>query len=160
MPETEARSFALEAAEPLLQLADKSDAVLLGPGLSQHLETAELVRRLSAEIERPLALDADGLNAFEGRSDELPSRPAPTLLTPHPAEMARLTGSSISDIQTDRPTAARALAEDLGLVVALKGASTVTATPEGEALRDDENFAFVNVWEYKGPDQEIGRAHV
>jgi len=133
MPETAARSFSIEAAEALLQLAENSDAVLLGPGLSRHPETSELARRLVAEIQRPLALDADGLNAFEGRAGELSARPAPTVLTPHPGEMAQLTGSSISEIQADRPASARSLAQELALVVVLKGASTVTAAPDGEA---------------------------
>ena len=133
MPETEARTLAAEAAEALLELAGDADAVLVGPGLSQHPATAELARRIAAEVDRPLALDADGLNAFAGRAGELSERPAATVLTPHPGEMARLTESSISEIQADRPTAARVLAQELNLTVMLKGAGTVTAAPDGQA---------------------------
>jgi hydroxyethylthiazole kinase-like uncharacterized protein yjeF len=133
MPETDARSLATGAAEPLLEFAQGVDAVLMGPGLSQHPETAELVRRLAAELHVPLALDADGLNAFAGRSGELAGRPAATVLTPHPGEMARLTGQSIAQIQADRPAAARSLAAELDLTVVLKGAATVTADPHGQA---------------------------
>lgn len=133
MPETEARSLALAAEEELAGAAAGVDAVVLGPGLSQHEETAELARRLALRIEAPLLIDADGLNAFAGLAAELADRPGATVLTPHPGEMARLTGLSIGAIGADRLAAARALAEQSGAVVVLKGAGTVTAAPDGEA---------------------------
>jgi len=133
MPETEARSPALAAEEPIAEFAADMDAVVLGPGLSQHEESAELARRLAARIEPPMLIDADGLNAFAGRVEELGDRPGPTVLTPHPGEMSRLTGRSIGDIQADRLGSARAAAEATGAVVVLKGAGTVTASPDGEA---------------------------
>jgi NAD(P)H-hydrate epimerase len=133
MPETDARSLALAAEEPLLEFADGMDAVVLGPGLSQNDESAELARRLAAQLELPMMIDADGLNAFAGQPDALAERPAPTVLTPHPGEFARLADREISEIQADRPQAARELAERSGCVVLLKGAGTVTAAPDGEA---------------------------
>lgn len=133
MPETDSRSLALAAQDELLAAASGVDAVVLGPGLSQHPETAELVRRLVARIEAPLVIDADGLNAFAGRVGELTARSAATVLTPHPGEMARLTGEPTGAIQADRLAAARSLAAQTGAVVVLKGAGTVTAAPDGEA---------------------------
>ncbi|MCD6359732.1 MAG: NAD(P)H-hydrate dehydratase [Armatimonadetes bacterium] len=132
MPETEAGSLSPEAGEALLEAAATVDAALLGPGVSQHPDTAELMRRLAVEIETPVVIDADGLNAFAGRADELARRSAPAILTPHPGEMARLTGASIAEVSADRPAAARALAAETGAVVVLKGAGTVTAAPDGE----------------------------
>lgn len=133
MPETPERSLAPAAEEPIAQFAEGVDAVVLGPGLSQHGETAELARRLAARTTLPMLIDADGLNAFAGRVDELSERPAPTVLTPHPGEFARLTGRQIAEIQADRPKAARELAGRIGCVVLLKGAGTVIAAPDGSA---------------------------
>ncbi len=132
LPETVDRSLALEAEAELLAQAAEVDAVVLGPGVSQHPETAELVRRLARALPVPTVIDADGLNAFAGRAEELADRPAPTILTPHPGEMSRLTGRSIAEISADRPAAARELAAHTGAVVVLKGAGTVTCAPEGE----------------------------
>lgn len=132
MPETDARSLALAAEEPIVELAAGMDAVVLGPGLSQHEETAELARKLAARIELPMIIDADGLNAFAARAGELIGRAAPTVLTPHPGELSRLTGQPIAQIQSDRVAAARAAAAMTGTVVVLKGAGTVTAAPDGE----------------------------
>ncbi len=133
MPETEARSLALAAEEPIAEMAAGMDAVVLGPGLSQHDETGELARRLATRLELPMVIDADGLNAFTGRVEELRAREIPAVITPHPGEMARLTGRSIGDIQADRLTSAREVAEASHAVVVLKGAGTVIAAPDGEA---------------------------
>ncbi len=133
MPETAGRSLALEAEDAIAEFAEGMDAVALGPGLSRHEATAELARRLARRIKLPMVIDADGLNAFAGRVDELRERPAPTVLTPHPGEFARLTGRQIAEIEADRPRSARELAERTGCVVLLKGAGTVIADPGGEA---------------------------
>jgi NAD(P)H-hydrate epimerase len=126
-------ALALAALEPLLAAAAGQSAVALGPGIGRAPETEELVRRLALALERPLLLDADGLNAFEGRIDELATRPAPTVLTPHPGELARLLGTDTAAIQSDRLAAARAAARRAGAVVALKGRGTIVAAPDGEA---------------------------
>ncbi|MFP4250643.1 MAG: NAD(P)H-hydrate dehydratase [Armatimonadota bacterium] len=133
MPETDERSLALAAEEQIAEFAEGMDAVVLGPGLSQNEESAELARRLAARLDLPMMIDADGLNAFAERADELAERSAPTVLTPHPGEFARLSGREIGEIQSDRPRAARDLAERTGCVVLLKGACTVTADRDGHA---------------------------
>ncbi len=131
MPETDERTLALAAEEPIVEFAEDMDAVVLGPGLSGNDESAELARRLAARLEAPMLIDADGLNAFAGKADGLAERPAPTVLTPHPGEFARLADREIADIQEDRPQAARELAERTGCVTLLKGAGTVIAAPDG-----------------------------
>jgi len=77
-------------------------------------------------------LDADGLNAFEGKAHELDGRARTLVLTPHPGEMARLTGLNTSAIQRDRINVARSFARDHGLILVLKGDRTVVAQPDGE----------------------------
>ena len=108
-------------------------ALAVGPGLGTGGERRGLVDRLlDARGERPVLLDADGLNVWEGRSGELAGRLGPgDLLTPHPGELARLTGSNVEAITADPAGAAREAAASLGGTVLLKGAPSVVAPPEG-----------------------------
>jgi len=132
LPETVQGSLDQEAMDEILEFAEGCDAVALGPGLSQVPETAELARQLIERISVPLVVDADGLNACAGASEALQSRKTPTVITPHPGELSRITGQSIADIQQDRVSAARQAAHDLQCIVVLKGAGTVTANPDGQ----------------------------
>ncbi|MEM9594171.1 MAG: NAD(P)H-hydrate dehydratase [Acidobacteriota bacterium] len=121
-----------DAAETALAAAADKAAVAVGPGLGQGDGARACVDLLVAEVDRPLVLDADALNLLAGRLDALRRRPAPTVLTPHPGEMARLLGQTTEQIQADRPAAALAAAEKSGAVVVLKGHRTLVATPEGD----------------------------
>ena len=80
-----------------------------------------------------MVLDADGLNAFEGRTDELSGKGRVLVITPHPGEMARLAGCSIADVQKDRLGVARRFARQHELMVVLKGHRTLVVQPDGEA---------------------------
>jgi NAD(P)H-hydrate epimerase len=133
MPETAERTLAIAALEPVLARAAAADVIALGPGLSRHREAAELARRVVAETDRPLVIDADGLNAFEGHTDSLLRAPGARVLTPHLGEMQRLTGVGAGDLEARRIDAAREWAQRWRCVVVLKGAPTVTASPEGLA---------------------------
>jgi len=131
---TEAKGLARAAEKEILELAAARDVVALGPGLGREDETVELVRSLVARLERPLVVDADGLFALEGHLDALHDRAAPTVLTPHPGEAARLLGTTTTRLGDDRLAAARSLAAQSRAVVVLKGAGTVVAAPEGDVL--------------------------
>jgi hydroxyethylthiazole kinase-like uncharacterized protein yjeF len=131
LPDTTERALAGRAEAPLMRLAAERDAVGLGPGLGESAETAKLVRSVVVDLDRPLALDADGLNALDAEPGLLARRVAQTVLTPHPGEAARLLGSRAADVNRDRVGAARTLAERSGAVVILKGAASVIAGPEG-----------------------------
>jgi hydroxyethylthiazole kinase-like uncharacterized protein yjeF len=115
---------------------EKGKSVLaIGPGLGAELETAECIRELVRETELPVILDADGLNAFDGRADELGERKAEFLaITPHPGEMARLLGCSIREVQADRLKAAREAAQRWNAHVILKGFHTLISSPQGDVL--------------------------
>ena len=78
-------------------------------------------------------MDADGLNAFEGRSDELSGKGRTLVITPHPGEMARLAGCTVADVQKDRSGMARKFAREHELIVVLKGHRTLVVRPDGEA---------------------------
>jgi NAD(P)H-hydrate epimerase len=119
-----------EAVERALELARARDAVVLGPGLGQQPGVREFVRAFVARCPKPLLIDADGLNALAG-VPELLRRSLPTVITPHPGEMARLIGRTTPEVQAQRLAAARGLARATGVVVVLKGQATVLAEPGG-----------------------------
>jgi hydroxyethylthiazole kinase-like uncharacterized protein yjeF len=107
--------------------ARTKQALVVGPGLGTDTDGAALARRLGLELEQPCVLDADALTAFAGRLAELKGAAGPRVLTPHPAEAARLLGSTTEAVQADRYAAATAIAEQSGQVAVLKGARTVLA---------------------------------
>ncbi|MHB8707811.1 MAG: NAD(P)H-hydrate dehydratase [Desulfuromonadales bacterium] len=135
-------AVSLQAMEELLALSDGKQAVALGPGLGATAETGALVRRFLKESELPAVVDADGLNALAGHAEVLARRrERATVLTPHPGEMARLSGQPVAAIQADRVTAARNFARSHGVVLVLKGARTVTALPDGRVCINDSGHA-------------------
>jgi NAD(P)H-hydrate epimerase len=114
-----------------MQFLEGKAGVAIGPGLSTQTETQELVRNLIKQIETPTVLDADGLNAFSGKAALLSQARAPLILTPHPGEMARLSGLNTEKVQKDRLEAARQFSREHRVHLVLKGAKTIIADPSG-----------------------------
>jgi NAD(P)H-hydrate epimerase len=136
LPEADG-ALSAEALEPAIQALARADAAVLGPGISKRPGAQELARALVGRIEVPLVLDADGLNAMEGRVDDvLAARRGPTVLTPHAGELGRLLGIESAEVGRRRLHYARAAAERTGAVVVLKGDDTIVAEPGGEAAID------------------------
>lgn len=136
LEETDEGSIAMSASGKIERLLAGKDAVVLGPGLSRNHSTEEFARWLATVCRAPLVLDADGLNAFDGRLHELKPRGEKRpfrVLTPHPGEAARLLGVSIKDIQADRVEMAKQISRETGSCVVLKGLNTVVAGLSGEA---------------------------
>jgi ADP-dependent NAD(P)H-hydrate dehydratase / NAD(P)H-hydrate epimerase len=133
LPETETGSISASAAGQLDELVKKKTVVAIGPGISRHAQTAEQVRRLVAKCQVPLVVDADGLNAFDGHTDELIGTGRSLVITPHPGEMARLAGCSTAEVQADRLGVPRKFAQEHQLIVVLKGHRTLVVLPDGEA---------------------------
>jgi len=132
LPETADGTVAEAALDPLAERLPDFDAVALGPGLTRNPETASFVRSLVRACPVPLVVDADALNAFEGRSAELADRQADAVLTPHAGEFARLASMSARDVGQDRVGHARKLAGETGAVVALKGNPMLVALAGGQ----------------------------
>src|SRR5262249_19645829 len=107
-------------------------AVVCGPGLGLDDETRTRVAAVVRRTKAPLVLDADALNAVAG-TPLLRERPGPTVITPHPGEMARLVGGDTHGVQSDRLAVARTFARTENVVVVLKGARTIVAAPDGGA---------------------------
>jgi len=116
------------AADVVLEAAEGKAVLALGPGLGTEPFTVAAIRRIALECPLPLVLDADGINAFEGKAADLAARRAETILTPHPGELGRLLGISTAQIQEDRIAAARGAAEETGAIVVLKGHMTLIAS--------------------------------
>jgi len=134
LPATEAESLAADALEPALEFAASKQAVVLGPGLSQHPETRAFVLEFVKRCPVPMLIDADGLNALSTKPETLLAAAGPRILTPHPGEMARITGKATGDIQKNREAVASNFAATYGCVAVLKGYRTVVADAEGRAL--------------------------
>ena len=133
LPETDAGTISSRAQNRIDDLAKGMSVLAIGPGISRNPQTAELVRALVARLQVPVVVDADGLNAFEGRSDELNGKGRTLVITPHPGEMARLVGCSVADVQKDRLETARKFAREHEVIVVLKGHRTLVVRPDGEA---------------------------
>jgi hydroxyethylthiazole kinase-like uncharacterized protein yjeF len=118
---------------------DRRIAVAMGPGMSRAPGSAECARTLALGLAHPLVLDADGLNAFEGRAEELATRTAPTILTPHPGEAYRLAGKFDPRNNDARRDAAVGLARATGAIVILKGHRTIITDGERSETNETGN---------------------
>jgi NAD(P)H-hydrate epimerase len=119
------------SGDDVVAFANNKDAVLLGPGLPDNEASYARVRDLVAAIERPLVIDASALNAFASRASEINPSHRPRVLTPHPGELARLFGTTASEINAHRIDIAREAARITGCVVVLKGFQSLIAEPDG-----------------------------
>lgn len=115
----------------LEKLLERITVLAIGPGLSQRGEAKAVARELIAKSKIPVVLDADGLNAFEGRADLLDGSVRTLVLTPHPGEMARLVGMTVKEVEADRIGLARAFATQHKITLVLKGWRTLVAHPDG-----------------------------
>ena len=105
--------------------------VVIGPGLSLQEETMKLVRELSAAIAKPLLIDGDGLTAVAERPEILLKRKAPTILTPHAGEMARLSRKTVAEVNADKIAVLRESAKKLNATVVFKGAHSLIGMTDG-----------------------------
>ena len=123
--------FSADAIPQLAKRLPDASAVLFGCGVGRGDGAAKLLRYLMKNTFRPLIIDADGINLLAENIDVLKERPAPTLLTPHPGEMSRLTGLTAAEINADRIGAAVRFAEKYGVCLLLKGRGTLIVSPDG-----------------------------
>ncbi|HXW93916.1 MAG TPA: NAD(P)H-hydrate dehydratase [Terriglobales bacterium] len=134
LEETAAGTIAMRALEKgqLDQVALGKSVLAIGPGISRNPETSEFVRATVRRSEALLVLDADGLNAFAGLASELDGKGKSLVITPHPGEMARLTGTTVPAVERDRIKVARNYARKHNLIAVLKGHRTLVADADGE----------------------------
>ena len=131
--------ISVEAANITVSNMPKATALLLGPGFGLQETTQEYIHRILTLRENPtkmpkMVVDADGLKLLSKVPDWYHLLPGPAVLTPHPGEMAILSGMSVDQIQADRISVAQKFAAFWGHVIVLKGAFTVIASPDGKAV--------------------------
>lgn len=133
LPADAGGALADTAVDELERLCRRADVVVLGPGLGRSDGTTSAVRRLLERLTLPVVLDADGLWALSDDLEPVRRRTAPTVLTPHVGEAARMLGATASDIEDDRPAAVRELAGE-GVVCLLKGPRTLVSDGQRTAV--------------------------
>lgn len=132
LPETNEGSLSLGARLEIEELLPGQDVLALGPGLSQDPETKDLILQVILSCEKPMVIDADGLNAFRKEAALLKKMKKPAVLTPHPGEASRLFGSPVPKDPAGRKRFAKTMAERYGIHLVLKGQGTVVASPDGK----------------------------
>ncbi|MCK5912704.1 MAG: NAD(P)H-hydrate dehydratase, partial [Desulfuromusa sp.] len=124
--------LSMDALLPIERLLVDRQALAIGPGLGQSSALAELIKILVSSVAVPMVIDADGLNLLAENLECLQKRSGqPLILTPHPGEMARLTGLSVTEVEANRFEVAQQFATKYGVVLLLKGARTLIAAPDG-----------------------------
>jgi hydroxyethylthiazole kinase-like uncharacterized protein yjeF len=136
VPEVAPGAVGHAAYDSILRQLATAQVGIVGPGLGRDSSTWRLAVDLAVHARCPLVIDADGLNALADSPRSKGKLGPRRVLTPHPGEMARLTGKTAEQINADRPAAARKAAKEWGAVVVLKGAHTVVAHPEGRVSED------------------------
>ena len=131
LPETTARTTGLKALSNIEDMTSWADVLAIGPGLSQHQETTELVRQVVSRSPLPVVLDADGINAFINHTELFSACASDIIMTPHIGELSRLTNRTAQEIMNDRIGIAKQTAQSLHVTVILKGACSVIADPTG-----------------------------
>jgi NAD(P)H-hydrate epimerase len=125
LPEDDQGRIDKAALPLLLEHLHGQTAVVVGPGLGQSPDLPDVLAEVLRADTTPLVLDADGLNALAKRTDMLKANQRPLILTPHPGEFSRLTGTPIPEIQAHRQESAVRFAEEHNVVLVLKGHGTV-----------------------------------
>ncbi len=134
LPETKEKTLSLSSHDRIMDLCARKSALAIGPGLSLNTETARLVQRVVRSINIPAVIDADGLNALAPKLDSIRKAQKKLIFTPHPGEMARILGTSVPEVQENRIQVARDFALQRGVILVLKGARSLVASPAGEVF--------------------------
>ena len=134
LPESSEGSIGINALDEIRKQLQWADVAVVGPGASRCEETAQLLRLLVAEGEKPFVVDADALSAWEGYTELLPQHKGSIVLTPHPGELARIMGMELKSVQMNRIEVAKKAASDWHCTLVLKGANTLIVDPKGRSL--------------------------
>jgi NAD(P)H-hydrate epimerase len=133
LPDGDEGALGPEGADQVLERAARAGALVLGPGMGRAPQTQDLARTIARQVEIPMLLDADGLNAHAERLGDLAGRPAATVMTPHAGELGRLLGSKSAEVERYRLASVRRAAHEANAVVVLKGDDSIVAHPDGRA---------------------------
>jgi len=132
LPETKDATFSPKSWEAIDSFGLRYNVICLGPGISTHPAVETLVKKVITEAQTPLVIDADGLNVLANDLEILRQKKTEIVITPHPGEMCRLAKVSTETVLRSKLDLTRDLAQTYQLIVVLKMAHTLIATPEGE----------------------------
>ncbi len=132
LDETDEGTLSSACLEKLIPALSKYDAIVIGPGLGATDETKAVVEAVIQNSKVPVIIDADGINVVAKNIGILQNAQCDLVLTPHPKEMSRLTGSPTEIIQSDRVAFARKFSEENGVYLVLKGSNTVVTVPDSK----------------------------
>lgn len=130
--ENESKTLSIGSLTDIFEELKWADSIALGCGIGNNDDTQVIVNQIIKTSDVPVVLDADGINAIVGFIDIIKDKKAPLVITPHPAEMARLSGLTTAEVQSDRINTAKKFAKEYDCVVVLKGANTVVT--DGKAV--------------------------
>jgi len=139
--DTKDGSLSLFSEKDILDFSKSVDVVVIGPGLSKNRETQHLARNLIRKIEKPLVIDADGINAMAGHREVIKYRRYKTVITPHPGEMAKLINRDIEYINQHRERIAKTVSRAYNCITVLKGYKTVVTSSLRELYINDTGNA-------------------
>lgn len=132
LPVTSLGGISIDALPVLESLLGTCSVCAVGPGMSRYQEANAILRFILENAGVPVLIDADGINALASDPDVLSDRQVPVVITPHPRELARLTGLTVEEIQHNRIEVASRYAVNWGITIVLKGHQTVVACPHGD----------------------------
>uniref|UniRef100_A0A7C4XL29 Bifunctional NAD(P)H-hydrate repair enzyme n=1 Tax=candidate division WOR-3 bacterium TaxID=2052148 RepID=A0A7C4XL29_UNCW3 len=130
LKQTAQETISPAAIDTILPLLERSDVLIIGPGITTHNETEEFVLALLPRVKIPLIIDADALNILSKNIKTFEKIKTDFILTPHPGELSRLTGISVGNINQKRIDIASRFAREFGGIMVLKGAPTIIADPD------------------------------
>jgi len=133
LPETKQGSISLKAEKEIRAFLETQDVLAIGPGLGQQPETQKLIRDVALSCRKALVMDADAINAFQGKASLLKKLKGQAILTPHPGEAFRLFGARVPKDDEGRKKYAQQMARRYRMVLVLKGHHTVVAASSGRA---------------------------
>lgn len=137
LPETVAGTIACSALALIEAQYEPCDAAIIGPGLDEDEETAELCRHITGSTPLPLLIDAQALTSLrKPKAAEYGTAAAPRVITPHPGEMGALSGRDVDDIESSREATTHDFARKRGLTLVLKGRETLIGAPDGTMYRN------------------------
>lgn len=134
LPETNEGTIGMKALQTILDSSGDMDVLAIGPGLSIHTETQQLIHSIIQQVEKTIVLDADGINAMVDNTAIFLNKKGQMVITPHSGEMARLLGIEINEVEKNRLAIAEKAASEWGITVVLKGHRTIVACPDGRTF--------------------------
>lgn len=124
--------FTKDSLTELMVEIDSLDVIGIGPGMGVDDDRVYIMENIISGVCKPMVIDADGLNCISKNPDMLKNKKSSIILTPHPGEMARLLGTTVDEIESDRLGYASRFAKEYGVTLVLKGSETVVSSETGE----------------------------